>query len=262
MPMNQHDKMLPASQLNSLSTLNYNDRNIQVERKAITEIHGWYSQIMSTAMDNGAEDHQNMAIEEKETKETARFNIHGFKISKSPESRIGSQDYKDGKLLLSVVKRDAKSKTIESSNKSLEGTTLETKYDVTTFQNKTITKAQSNSDSVSQIHGILDLSQKEIWFVSDGGSDRYDCQTASAPCRNLQTVLNRASDSADIYVTSETLSLDLVNDTVWYKMAFWGNYAKTGSCCLINSSLSYTLRSISRNKTDIKCSSEYLSLLP
>ena len=62
----------------------------------------------------------------------------------------------------------------------------------------------------------FDVLQKEIWFVSDGGSDRYNCQTEYAPCKNLQTVLDRASDGADIFVTSETLSLDLVNDTVWY----------------------------------------------
>ena len=47
-----------------------------------------------------------------------------------------------------------------------------------------------------------------IWYVSDSGSDDNDCHSESAPCKNLQTVLDRATDGADIYVTSATLSLD------------------------------------------------------
>ena len=47
-----------------------------------------------------------------------------------------------------------------------------------------------------------------IWYVSDSGSDDNDCHSESAPCKNLQTVLDRATDGADIYITSETLSLD------------------------------------------------------
>ena len=71
----------------------------------------------------------------------------------------------------------------------MEESTLETKYNFTKIQNKIITKTQS--DFVSQPHGLLDVLQKEIWFVSDGGSDKYDCQTESTPCQNLQTVLDR-----------------------------------------------------------------------
>ena len=47
-----------------------------------------------------------------------------------------------------------------------------------------------------------------IWYVSDYGLDDNDCQVESAPCRNLQTVLDRVTNGADIYVTSDTLSLD------------------------------------------------------
>ena len=36
----------------------------------------------------------------------------------------------------------------------------------------------------------------------------------SAPCRNLQTVLDRATDGADIYVTSETLPFNDENCTI------------------------------------------------
>ncbi len=49
--------------------------------------------------------------------------------------------------------------------------------------------------------------QPNIWFVSAYGSDENDCHTESTPCKNLQTVLNRAEDGADIYVTSETLEV-------------------------------------------------------
>ena len=52
------------------------------------------------------------------------------------------------------------------------------------------------------------LNNSNTWYVSDDGSDDNDCHSASTPCRNLQTVLNRAADGADIYVTSDTLSLD------------------------------------------------------
>ena len=114
---------------------------------------------------------------------------------------------------------------------------------------------------MSETQVTLDVSQKEIWFVSDEGSDRYNCQTESTPCKNLQTVLDRASDGAEIYVTSETLSLDLVNDTLWYRIPLW-SWTFTGSCCLINSSLSYTLRSINETKTNIICSSKYFTITP
>ena len=97
--------------------------------------------------------------------------------------------------------------------------------------------------------------------VSGFISDRDNCQTESTPCKNLQTVLNRASDGAEIYVTSETLSLDLVYDTFWYKMAF-RRLPVTGSSCLINSSLSYTLRTIGGTKTKLICSSKYFALAP
>ena len=185
---------------------------------------------------------------------------------KSSESGIVSQ--KENKLsklrnkreaehFVSVTKREAKSKTNKSSGIALEENTLEyekttqiisnsaSKYNSTTVQDILKTKAHSNSDPMSQTQGILDVSQKETWFVSDEGSDRDNCQTESTPCKNLQTVLDRASDGAEIFGTSETLSLDLVNDTVWYKLV---QLKITGSCCLIDSSLSYTLRSINGTK--------------
>ena len=287
MLMNQHDIILPKSQLKNLSTRKYNNiylksktemrkfqessGNVKEERKTITEI-------IPIAMDKRA----NMAKQEKETKLKVGYNFLSPKVirEKSSESGIGPQ--KENKLLkpkmkreaehfLSVTKREAKSKTNKSSNLALEESTLKyekttqiisnstSKYNLTTVQNILKTKVHSNSYPVSETQGILDVSQKGIWFVSDEGSDRYNCQTESTPCRNLQTVLDRASDGAEIYVTSETLSLDLVHDTVWYKMSHWGTYM-SDSCCLINSSLSYTLRSSNGTKTNITCSSKYFTI--
>ena len=300
MPVNQHDQISPASQINKLSTIKYNNVHLksktemrkvqentgklQQERRTITEINRVYSQITPIAMDNRANNYQSMADKENESKKKSRYNLLGPKVIREKSSESGTTSRKENKLLkpknkreaehfLSVTKREAKSKTNKNSTLALEENTLESekttkiisdsasKYNLTTVQNILIKIAHSNSYSMSEAQGILDISQKEIWFVSDEGSDRDNCQTESTPCKNLQTVLDRASDGAEIYVTSETLSLDLVNDTFWYKMAFW-SWTVTGSCCLINSSLSYTLRSISETKTNIICSSKYFTITP
>ena len=82
--------------------------------------------------------------------------------------------------------------------------------------------------------------------MSDSGSDDNDCHSASAPCRNLQTVLDRAADGADIYVTSPTLSLD---------------YIKKDGHCIIISRLSCTLRSLYNSTIKITCSGMYVYML-
>ena len=255
---------------------------LQEERKTITEINGVYSHIMSNAMDNRANNFQIMVKKEKETKLKVGYNLLGPMVNKERSSESGIASQKENKLIklrnkreaehfLSVAKREAKSKTNKSSTLGLEDSTLEyekntqiisnsaSENNPTTVQNILKTEAHSNSDPVSEKQGILDISQKETWFVSDEGSNRDNCQTESTPCKNLQTVLDRASDGAEIYVSSETLSLDLVNDTVWYKMIYW-DWTFTGSCCLINSSLSYTLRSINGTKTKLICSSKYFTI--
>ena len=66
--------------------------------------------------------------------------------------------------------------------------------------------------------------------MSNDGSGDNDCHSESAPCRNLQTVLHRETDGADIYVISQTLSLDSNIHQCLY-----------GPCCLVDSSLSYNL---------------------
>ena len=74
------------------------------------------------------------------------------------------------------------------------------------------------------------------WYVSDFGSDRHDCHIESRPCRNLQTVLDRATDGADIYVTSDTLSLDAVHDKVQEREGIVDT-------CEVKSSISYNISS-------------------
>ena len=82
-----------------------------------------------------------------------------------------------------------------------------------------------------------------IWYVSDDGTDDNDCHSASAPCKNLQTVLDRATDGADIYVTSDSLSLD-------------GSRSEY-SWCVIDSTLSYTLGHVDNRSFQITCSGVY-----
>ena len=86
---------------------------------------------------------------------------------------------------------------------------------------------------------IEDSKLVNIWYVSDYGSDENACHSASAPCRNLQTVLDRATDGADIYVTSDTLSLD-------------GHKNEYG--CEISSPLSYTISHLDKNMFTFTCS--------
>ena len=94
--------------------------------------------------------------------------------------------------------------------------------------------------------------------MSDDGSDDNDCHSESAPCKNLQTVLDRASDGADIYVTSRTLSLDLVQSHVWFERQFYYSARwKYTLCCRIYSSLSYSIRGIDGAGVEVTCSRKY-----
>ena len=47
-----------------------------------------------------------------------------------------------------------------------------------------------------------------IWYVSMFASDDNDCQSESAPCKNLHTVLDRVTDGSVICVLSYKISLD------------------------------------------------------
>ena len=80
--------------------------------------------------------------------------------------------------------------------------------------------------------------------MSDYGSNGNDCHSASAPCRSLQTVLDRATDGADIYVTSDSFSLDGVhNVTRLPGVSGWVD-SEMRNCCQLYSSLSYSLNSL------------------
>ena len=87
--------------------------------------------------------------------------------------------------------------------------------------------------------------------MSGDGSDDNDCHSASTPCRNLQTVLDRATDGADIYVTSDTLSLDFHRQQCefpgqkqyYYREEKTVEYAPV-PCCVVNSNLTYNLNGL------------------
>ena len=97
--------------------------------------------------------------------------------------------------------------------------------------------------------------------MSDDGSDDSDCHSASAPCRNLQTVLRRAADGADIYVTSETLPINDKNCTVAIAGSFPDLYLVNMTCCKVNSSLSYSIRRTNGGTFTVTCSGFYHLLL-
>ena len=100
------------------------------------------------------------------------------------------------------------------------------------------------------------LKSLNTWYVSDYGSDDNDCHTASAPCRKLQTVLDRATDSADIYVTSHSLSLDGVYNVAWFPGMSGGFDPEMRNCCQLGSSLSYSIISLNGNLVNITCAGQ------
>ena len=106
---------------------------------------------------------------------------------------------------------------------------------------------------------LFKVVEKNIWYVSDDGSDENDCHTESAPCRNLQTVLDRATDGADIYVTSPILSLDKNYGNVSINVAvgiFQGTVSEVG--CIVESRISFKLSSTLHSAVNITCSGKTL----
>ena len=91
-----------------------------------------------------------------------------------------------------------------------------------------------------------------VWFVSDYGSDDSDCHSESTPCKNLQMVLDNATDGADIYVTSDTLSLDHVRGVVTFPYT-----EEVLDCCQLSSNISYSLSSLNENLVNITCTGQY-----
>ena len=82
--------------------------------------------------------------------------------------------------------------------------------------------------------------------MSDDGLDDNDCHSASAPCRNLQTVLDRAANGADIHVTSPTLSLNKVHRNVSIHVqqkSATSAESVYGMGCIVESKISFKLSS-------------------
>ena len=97
--------------------------------------------------------------------------------------------------------------------------------------------------------------------MSDDGSDDNDCHSASTSCRNLQTVLDRATDGADIYVTSDSLSLDFVHNVAWFPGVLGEFDPEMHNCCQLSSSLLYSLSSLNGNIVNITCIGQYFQYL-
>ena len=106
------------------------------------------------------------------------------------------------------------------------------------FENKVLHAFSLETQFISRLSFIIvGFKLYNTWYVSNASSDDNDCHSASAPCRNLQTVLDRATDGADIYVTSHTLSLD-------------SDYLNE---CEIGSPLSYTLSHLDNKLFTVTC---------
>ena len=88
-----------------------------------------------------------------------------------------------------------------------------------------------------------------FWYVSDNGSDLANCQTANTPCRNLQTVLNKAADGAVISVMSTSLNLDGV--------IISADHMRT-SQCVLESSVSFSMQPFNNENVEVVCSGKTL----
>ena len=111
-------------------------------------------------------------------------------------------------------------------------------------------------DVASVANIFIDISEiSNIWYVSNYGSDDNNCHSTSAPCGNLQAVLDRAADGADIYVTSDSLSMYDRNSTVVFEHRH-GVYIEQ-KCCMVNSSLSYSIRRTNGGSFTVTCSGFY-----
>ena len=184
-----------------------------------------------------AKSNPSMVETQSQGRHKSGHNLPELKIIKQKKTRIALINDHLVKLnneadnVHSVKKRAVEIRAYDNSNKVLEEETLDSKIKKKMINsNETLvqlSEAHTSKDVIpdmpSQIQGVIEHLQKETWFVSDNGSDVNNCKTVSTPCKNLQTVLDRASDHADIYicVTSDTLSLDLVNDNFWCKMPWW-----------------------------------------
>ena len=87
---------------------------------------------------------------------------------------------------------------------------------------------------------FLGVSTTNIWYVSEFGTDDNDCRSEFSQCRHLQTILDRARDGAQIYVTSGRLLLSRGKKTA--SMPKHIAYEKSRQCPLV-AGISFTLRS-------------------
>ena len=98
--------------------------------------------------------------------------------------------------------------------------------------------------------------------MSDDGSDDNVCRSEFTPCKNLQTVLDRATDGADIYITSPTLSLNKVHRNVSFHFqrtaAHTFAHSVVGLGCVVESRISFKLCSTLHTAVHVLCSGKNL----
>ena len=89
------------------------------------------------------------------------------------------------------------------------------------------------SISFTMLLSVSATNISNIWYLSNYGSDDNDCHSARTPCKNLQTVLDKTTDGAVIYVLSLFLALDMNIQPC--------HYNERRECCTVESSISYTI---------------------
>ena len=98
------------------------------------------------------------------------------------------------------------------------------------------------------VHLFTDGSTSNSWFLSEFGSDDNDCHSEVTQCKNLQTVLDRATDGADIYVTSEKLLQRGYKEGHGTERRYYEKWK-----CLMDAEVSFTLRPASSQWVIVEC---------
>ena len=95
-------------------------------------------------------------------------------------------------------------------------------------------------------------STSNFWFLSEFGSDDNDCRSEFTECKNLQTVLDRATDGADICVTSEMLLQRGYKKGHGTERRYYEKWK-----CFVNAGVSFTLRPASQQSFTIECQGDW-----
>ena len=211
-PLTNHNKVILNTKGNIISAKKQNDINftnkpnfkkgqanygrVQEERKTNIELTRNLSQVLAIIRSIEAIKYHNMTYKQNHlyhflTNKLFKQMMYGSRGSLHNDNNfLKLQANSKKKHSLSIKKREAESKNIETSNKLLVEATLKSRnltsiniseYDLTTVQTETHVNEDNVISLIAIIHGVLNFSQKGIWFVSDEGSDENNCQTVSTP---------------------------------------------------------------------------------